>query len=76
MRTLVGFAVGCKLPCSMAIAIELCPIKERGKIGMAVAGLAFAAGEMFVCVIGMVVHHYYHGPEWWVYVCMCVYIHV
>jgi len=65
MRMIVGFAVGCKLPVSMTILVELTPSKSRGLYGMALSGFAFSAGEMFVCLAGIVIHTLDTSPDWW-----------
>lgn len=65
LRTCVGFAVGAKLPVAAAILIELTPSKDRGVYGLALAGIAFAVGEMFVCLVGIAIHSVDHSKDWW-----------
>ncbi|KAJ1474845.1 major facilitator superfamily domain-containing protein [Baffinella frigidus] len=65
LRTLVGFAVGFKLPVSVSIMVELTPAKDRGVLGIALAGIAFAVGEMFVCAAGIAIHAVDPSPDWW-----------
>jgi putative MFS transporter len=65
LRTCVGFAVGSKLPVATAILIELTPSKDRGVYGLALAGIAFACGEMFVCLAGIAIHSVDTSKDWW-----------
>jgi len=72
LRTCVGFAVGAKLPVAAAILIELTPSKDRGVLGLALSGIAFAVGEMFVCLIGIAIYSVDHSKVFLIY----VYIHI
>ena len=65
LRTCVGFAVGSKLPVATAILIELTPSRDRGVYGLALAGIAFACGEMFVCLAGIAIHSVDDSKDWW-----------
>lgn len=65
LRTCVGFAVGAKLPVATAILIELTPSTDRGVYGLLLAGIAFACGEMFVCLAGIGIHSVDHSKDWW-----------
>jgi MFS family permease len=65
LRTVVGFAVGFKLPVSVSIMVELTPSKDRGVLGILLAGIAFAVGEMFVCAAGIAIHSVDDSPDWW-----------
>ena len=65
LRTCVGFAVGAKLPVATAILIELTPSKDRGVCGLALAGICFACGEMFVCLAGIAIHSVDDSKDWW-----------
>jgi putative MFS transporter len=65
LRTFVGFAVGSKLPVATAILIELTPSRDRGSWGLVLSGIAFAAGEMFVCLAGIAIHNVDTSKDWW-----------
>ena len=66
LRMIVGLAVGCKLPVSVSIMIEYTPTKLRGKLGLALAGIAFAVGEAFVCLVGIIIHQVDTSEDWFV----------
>ena len=65
LRTCVGFAVGAKLPVCTAILIELIPSSDRGVYGLLLSGIAFACGEMFVCLAGIAIHSVDNSKDWW-----------
>jgi putative MFS transporter len=65
LRTCVGFAVGAKMPVTTAILIEILPTKDRGVYGLVLGGIAFACGEMFVCLAGMAIYSVDHTKDWW-----------
>lgn len=74
LRMIVGLAVGCKLPVSVSIMIEFTPARLRGRLGLALAGIAFAVGEAFVCLVGIIIHQVDDSPDWWrtLLLCCCI----
>lgn len=65
LRTFVGFAVGSKLPVATAILVEFTPKSARGVYGLLLSGIAFACGEMFVCLAGIAIHSVDTSKDWW-----------
>jgi hypothetical protein len=39
--------------------------RNAGVCGMLISGIAFALGEMLVCVAGIGIHSVEHSAEWW-----------
>eukprot|EP00291_Cryptomonas_curvata_P011520 CAMPEP_0172178530 /NCGR_PEP_ID=MMETSP1050-20130122/16093_1 /TAXON_ID=233186 /ORGANISM="Cryptomonas curvata, Strain CCAP979/52" /LENGTH=256 /DNA_ID=CAMNT_0012851271 /DNA_START=76 /DNA_END=843 /DNA_ORIENTATION=- len=64
-RAIVGLAVGAKGPAAMAVLVEVSPAAWRGRLGLMEVGMAFALGEVFVCVACIVLPEDMTLLPWW-----------
>jgi MFS family permease len=64
-RAFLGLGFGIFLPAAMCNFAELVPTKQRANFQLFLAGLAWAAGEVAVCLAAIVLHRYFNFPGWW-----------
>eukprot|EP00292_Cryptomonas_paramecium_P005747 CAMPEP_0113702172 /NCGR_PEP_ID=MMETSP0038_2-20120614/25027_1 /TAXON_ID=2898 /ORGANISM="Cryptomonas paramecium" /LENGTH=400 /DNA_ID=CAMNT_0000626235 /DNA_START=61 /DNA_END=1260 /DNA_ORIENTATION=+ /assembly_acc=CAM_ASM_000170 len=65
LRALLGIGLGTYLPPIICLFAELIPTNRRAFYQIVLTGLAWAVGEILVCVFALVLRKYYDGQEWW-----------
>jgi MFS transporter, putative metabolite:H+ symporter len=64
-RSIVGFGLGVIIPAAMCSFCEMMPTQSRAFYQLFTIGIAWAVGEMIVCLSTIAVHRYFRDEGWW-----------
>ena len=64
-RAVLGLGFGLFLPAAICNFSELLPTESRSWYQLFLTGIAWAMGEIIVCIAAIVMHRYFEFEEWW-----------